>query len=99
MSDYMLDKMRIPHGQTLRQRKQMEKEAEQAAREHSEKRAQAIAEYEQLVKSGKIIEKSLIEKLLDRAHGHEDNDSTHAARRVLEKRGYDWRTGKKKRRK
>lgn len=99
ISDYMTDKMRIPHGQTLRQQKQMQEQAQQAARDYSEKRTQAIFEYNNLVKSGRIQEKSKIERLVDRAHGNEDNESTRAARRALEKRGIDWRTGKKKRRK
>jgi hypothetical protein len=32
---------------------------------------------------------------MGKAKGHPDNPSTQAARRALEKRGYNWKTGKK----
>lgn len=99
VSDFMTDKMRIPHGLTQRQRKQLEKEADRARIEYSEKREAAIREYKEKVKSGEIKEKSRIDVLIDRARGHADNESTQAARRLLEKKGIDWKTGRKKRRK
>lgn len=40
-------------------------------------------------------DKTIIEKTLTRAQGHPDNESVQAARRICEKRGYDWRTGEK----
>lgn len=96
VSDFMMDKMRIPHGLTQRQRKQLEKEADKARVEYSEKREAAIREYREKVKYGSIKEKSRTEVLIERANGHPDNESTQAARRILEKRGIEWRRRKKK---
>ena len=96
VSDFMLDKVRLPHGLTLRQRHRLEKEAEQAELVYSTLRKAAIAEYRQLVTEGKIREPSRVELLMKTAHGHEDNPATHAARRVLTKRGVDWQTKKRK---
>jgi len=91
ISDFMLDKMRHPHGLTLRQRKKLEKDAAEAARAYAERRQSAIAEYRVLVATGEIIEKPGIEATVERArHGHPDNASTQAARRVCEKRGIQW---------
>lgn len=95
ISDYMDDKIRNPHGMTERQKKQFQKDAAAAADEYQKKRSAAIKEYQAGVKSGKIVEKSRIDVLLDRARGHEDNESTQAARRALKKRGINWKTGKK----
>ena len=87
MSDFMIDKLRIPHGQTERQRKAMQKEADRAADEYQEKRSTAIREYGEKVASGEIIAKSKIEQLVETANGHPDNLSVQAARRCLIKRG------------
>nr|DAZ78074.1 MAG TPA: hypothetical protein [Caudoviricetes sp.] len=95
ISDYMDDKIRNPHGMTERQKKKFQKDAAAAADEYQKKRSAAIKEYQAGVKSGKIVEKSRIDVLLDRARGHEDNESTQAARRALKKRGINWKTGKK----
>ncbi len=97
MSDFMIDKMRIPHGLTQRQTKQMQKEADKARKEYSEKREAAIKEYNEKVKSGSIKEKSRIDVLIETANGHSDNPSVQAARRTLEKRGIDWKKRRKKR--
>lgn len=95
ISDYMDDKIRNPHGMTERQKKQFQKDAAAAADEYQKKRSAAIKEYQAGVKSGKIVEKSRIDVLLDRARGHEDNESTQAARRALKKRGINWKIGRK----
>lgn len=95
ISDYMDDKMRIPHGLTRRQELKMRKEAAEAAAKYSAKREAAILEYESKLASGIIKEKSRVDVLMDRAHGHPDLESTQAARRALKKRGYNWKTGKK----
>ena len=87
ISNYMIDKMRIPHGQTERQKKQMEREAMKAAKEYQERRAAAIQEYKQKVAAGEIEEKSSVECLIDNANGHPDNLSVQAARRLLAKKG------------
>lgn len=91
VSDFMLDKQRLPHGQTARQQKAMLKEQQKNADAYASKRAQAKAEYNELLASGKIAEKSNTERLIERANGHPDNESTQAARRVLKKRGIEWR--------
>lgn len=96
VDDYMLDKLRLPHGQTLRQRNAMEKEAWRRQVEYSNRRQAAIKEYNQLKESGKIKERTHIEQLLRTARGNPDNDSVQAARRALEKRGINWKTGRKK---
>jgi len=88
ISDYMLDKLRHPHGLTARQRKKLEKDNMKYAKEYSEKRNMAIAEYNNLVNKGEIIPKTRLEKIIDTAkHGHLDNESTKAAIKILEKRG------------
>lgn len=96
ISDYLLDKMRIPHGFTERQRKQFLKDADKAREEYSNKREAAIKEYNEKVKSGEILKPGKYDKLLKTARGHSDNPSVQAARRALAKRGIDWRTGRKK---
>lgn len=47
-------------------------------------------EYNALVQQGKIKTPTRFEELIKKARGHEDNAATHAARRVLEKRGIKW---------
>lgn len=93
ISDYSLDKVRLPHGETQRQQTKRINDGLQVAQEYSEKRQTAINEYQELVRKGEVRDKTSIEKAIDRANGHEDNESTQAARRMLEKRGIDWRTG------
>ena len=94
ISDYNLDKVRLPHGETDRQRRTRLKASEIAQKEYSAQRKAAIQEYKEKVIKGEIISKSAIEKSLSTAQGHPDNPAVQAARRVLEKRGIDWRTGK-----
>lgn len=92
VSDYLLDKMKFPHGLTERQRKKFEKDAAAHEEEYAKKRREAMEEYHRLVAAGEILPKSRIEVTIEKAiHGHPDNDSTQAARRVCEKRGIDWR--------
>ena len=91
ISDYMDDKLRIPHGETARQKAQREKSAASAADDYAARRRAAIQEYEEKVRSGEITPKSTVDRLMATAHGHEDNASTQAARMALEKRGIDWR--------
>ena len=95
ISDYMFDKLRIPHGLTLRQEQQLHKDAYNYATEYHNKRDAMIDEYERLVAEGKIRKLTMIEEYLRKAQGHPDNPSVQAARRCLLKRGYDWKTGKK----
>lgn len=95
MSDFMLDKVRIPHGLTSKAEERLHKEADIARNDYSRKRTAAINDYNSKVKSGEIRKPSRIESLIKKARGHEDNPSTQAARRTLKKRGVDWKTGKK----
>lgn len=99
VSDFMLDKLRIPHGLTKRQEDKLQQEADKARIEYSEKRQSTINEYNDLVSKGKIRLPGKYDALIHAANGHPDNPSTQAARRALDKRGIDWKTGKKKRKK
>lgn len=91
VSGYMIDKLKIPHGQTRRQRDKMMKEAERAENEYQMKRQTAITEYNQKVANGEIVEPTHLERRIRKAHGHPDNASTQAARRLLAKQGIDWK--------
>ena len=88
ISDYTIDKTKIPRGLTQRERKRFDTNASIAIEDYHTKRNNAIKEYEQLVQEGKIIKPSRIEQTIERANGHPDNPSTQAAKRMLEKRGY-----------
>ena len=96
ISDYMDDKLRNPHGLSESQRNQLEKEAKAAADDYHARRNAAIDEYNRMVAEGKIIPPTQIGRLIATANGHPDNEATQAARRSLEKRGYDWQSGQKK---
>jgi len=91
VTDFMIDKCRLPHGQSLRQEKQMAKEVLKINREHSKKREVAIAEYKEKIASGEFIEKTIVERIIEAANGHPDNEKTQAARRRCDKKGIDWR--------
>ena len=95
MSDYTLDTTRLPHGETARQRAQRLRESERAMNDYAQRRNAAKAEYARLVEQGSVRPPTRIESMVRVANGNEDNDSVRAARRALEKRGYDWRTGRK----
>lgn len=72
-------------------RRVMQTVAERNA-ELTRRRSELWEEYQRLVAEGKVRPPSRIEELLVIANGHEDRAQTHAARRVLAKRGIDWRT-------
>lgn len=57
----------------------------------AQRRSELQEEYQHLVAEGKIRPPTRIERLIEAANGHEDRTQTHAARRVLAKRGIDWR--------
>ena len=61
------------------------------------KREELRKEYQRKIESGELREPTRIERLVRTAQGSEDNESTKAARRILIKQGYDWKTGKKNR--
>ena len=89
-SDYMLDKLRLPHGLTARQQKKLEADAHAAADQYANARAAAIKEYESKVADGEIEPKSAVERLIEHANGHPDKEATQAARRILAKRNINW---------
>lgn len=91
ISDYMDDKLRLPHGETERQKNQRIKEGTEYSDEYHKKRQQAIEEYNEKVANRELRPLTAIEQLFERANGHEDNESTQAARRMLKKRtGVEW---------
>ena len=94
-SDWNIDKVRIPHGETERQKRQRLKETNKKLDEHYSTLKSAREEYRQKLANGEIKAPSRIEQYLKAAQGHEDNAATHAARRALTKRGIDWKTGNK----
>jgi len=55
--------------------------------ENNARREALRAEYKTKIASGEIVEPSSIERLIERANGLPENESTQAARRLLEKRG------------
>lgn len=90
VTDYNIDKVRIPHGETSRQSKKRQREFLSASSSYQEQRNKARNEYQKLVKTGKIRKPSKYESLIKTARGHEDNPSVQAARRLLKKRGINW---------
>ena len=75
-----------------------DKQAQQVmenAQEYDAKREELRQEYQAKLESGEIRKPTNIEKLLRTAQGHEDNQSVKSARKLLEKRGIDWKTGEK----
>lgn len=95
MSDYMVDKVKLRNGSTLRQREAMEREASKARDDYASRRSAARAEYAEKVKRGELRAPSRIEALMRTAQGNPDNTSVQSARKALKKRGYDWRSGKR----
>lgn len=61
--------------------------------DYQQKRSEARAEYKNLVEKGILRDKTSIEKIITKAHGNPDNESTKAARRMAKKKGIDWKTG------
>lgn len=95
-SMWTIDKMRSNRQiGTQRGKDRFHKEYEKAESEYQTKRNAAISEYNAKIASGELRNKTTFERSLTVAHGHPDNPSTQAARRILEKRGYDWKTGNK----
>lgn len=93
-SGWVLDKLRGNRQLgTQRGRERFKREYEKAESEYQKKREQAKQEYREKVKNGELRDKTNIERSLDKAHGHPDNAATQAARRMLTKRGIDWKTG------
>lgn len=97
VSGYVLDKLRCNRQlKSERGKRKFEKECKIAADKYRIIRENEKQNYDFLISVGILRDKTLTEKSLCKAHGHPDNESTQAARRVLDKRGIDWKTGKKK---
>lgn len=82
---------RMSEKQRAKARQEMSAEADA----YFAKRQAAREEYKTLVSQGKIVPKTAVEKDITAAHGNPELQSTQAARRMAQKRGYDWKTGKK----
>lgn len=93
VDDYMLDKGRLPHGETQRQKAQRQFDAQRSSGTYHISRKNAISEYKELVSQGKIIVPSTTDQKIKVAQGRAENDAVQAARRSLEKRGVNWLTG------
>ncbi len=93
--DYCEDGAASPAGHMPKSnwRRLMQALAESNA-ELAQRRSELWEEYQRLVAEGKVRPPTRIEQLIEAANGHEDRAQTHAARRVLAKRGIDWRTGR-----
>ena len=81
--------------ESTRSRKQAVELVQDRATEYDNKREELRKEYQEKVESGEIRKPNSIEKALKTAQGNEDNSSVQSARRLLEKRGIDWKTGEK----
>lgn len=90
---YQDDKM-IGHVKVLHQ-DSTKKDMVQTSEEYWQKRNAAKMEYWKKVESGELRPLTEVERTLRAAKGHPDNPSVQAARRMAEKRGYDWQTGQK----
>lgn len=92
LSGVMDDKLR---SLTNHQLKTLNKTVKTAQDKYYSERSKRSQEYENLVKSGKVRPRTQAEKAFRTAQGNSENRSVKAARRILTKRGIDWKTGKR----
>lgn len=91
LSGTSLDKCRFPHGLTRQQHRQMMKSSEKENDAYYEKRSYWTEQYYHLLSLGEIQEKSRKECTMQKAKfGHPDNASVQAARRICQKRNWEW---------
>lgn len=96
ISGFADDKMRSNRQiRTSRGAKAFQKAAQRASSDYHTQRESARAEYRSRVQSGAVRPPSSVEKALKTAQGNSDNEAVRAARRILAKRGIDWKTGKR----
>lgn len=88
VDDYMIDKTKLPHGETQRQKEKRIKENELSSEHYHSERQRLIDEYWKKIKTGEIIEPSKEEQWIKKAYGHTDNRSVQATIRMLKKRGF-----------
>lgn len=87
-----LDKCRFPHGLSERQHRKMMQDSEAEENQYAKRRAEYTEEYYFLVSQGKINPKSRREYSMSKVKfGHPDNTSVQAARRMCDKRNWDWK--------
>lgn len=91
LSDYDIDRSRLPHGETQRQHNKRMKETNTKLNAFYEAKKVARAEYRQLVERGTVRPPTFTEQLIQRANGAEESEQTQAARRICAKRGIDWK--------
>lgn len=96
LSNYGIDQTRIPHGETNRQRSKRLDNCQKAITAFYEAKQAARREYRQKVERGEIRPPTVLETALQIAQGNEESEQTQAARRLLAKRGVDWKTGEKR---
>lgn len=95
VSNYVIDKLRCNKNLKSDQgKRKFQKECKIAADKYHIIRENEKQNYDFLLSCDILRDKTPIEKLLTKAHGHPDNPSVQAARRMLAKRGYDWKSGK-----
>lgn len=88
VDDFMIDKLKLPHGQSKYDERKMHENAQKSRQEYHAKREAAIKEYYSKIDSGEIVQPTQVERYIKAAQGHPDNASTQAAQRILKKRGY-----------
>lgn len=94
ISDALTDKMKGNRMlSTYSGEMKFKKQIKNSVIEYHQRRKMAIQDYWSLVNEGAIIPKSKREKSIATAHGHEDLDSTWAARRMCTKRKFNWQDG------
>lgn len=92
ISGFADDKMRSNRQiRTSRGAKAFQKAAQRASSDYHTQRESARAEYRSRVQSGAVRPPSSVEKALKTAQGNSDNEAVRAARRILAKRGIDWK--------
>lgn len=88
VDDFMIDKLKLPHGQSKYDERKMHENARKSSQEYHERRNAAIQEYREKVASGEIVEPTNLERYMKTASGNPEKSSVQAAKRVLAKRGY-----------
>ena len=91
LSDYALDKCKIPHGETAKQEQKRLKQTETALTAFYEAKQATRQEYRERVKRGELRPPTVAESAIKAANGPEESEQTQAARRYLKKHGIDWK--------
>lgn len=86
ISDFTIDTTRLPHGETERQRAKRLAEGEKAAEAYRTRRKTAIAEYNEKVAKGEIIQPSEIDRELQAARGRIFSRACRIANPLLDQR-------------